>query len=161
MAALNLMGGAHDLLYSKANWVIGDLPNGNLWIGSDGTRTATAADAPWFDARPYRQVQVFVFVTGLGGGTTPGIEVNFEHGFNTETALGFLGATTGSLAAAGGTLVIIAGGVTGFIDDGGTFSQAAKAVSFLPPFFRVRLFISGSATSLTAPGMRLYVYGVR
>lgn len=154
--------GEHELLYSKANWVLTDLPDGNLYVGGGGARSATAANVPWIDARAYREVQVWAWLAGLTGGSTPAIEVNLEHGLNDDASLTFLGATTSGIAAAGGSCVCVAGGGLLYNSLAGAGFGSAGAISpFCPPFFRMRLNVSGSAEGLTAPGFRLYAYGVR
>lgn len=151
----------HDELFGKANWVIGDLPNGTFYLGANKSLTATAANASWFDARPYNRVQVWATLGGLGGGTSPSIEVNLEHGVNEDAALASLGSTYRVLSSDGGTICLQAGSATAYIELGGAaYSQQGAGSPHCPPFFRIRLYISGGATSLTAPGFRLYAYGI-
>ena len=152
----------HDVLWSKTDWVIGDLGNGNKYIGSNGVVTATAADAPWFDVRPYRQVQLWVVIGALTGGSTPSVEWNLEHGMSSDATLTFLGSTNLTIAAAGNVICLVAGDCGAGYNaspGGASYSKASAASPFCPPYVRIRFNPAGSATGLTAP-MRTYLYGL-
>lgn len=161
-----ISGTAHDLLMSKTDFVIGDFPSADRFIGGDGVVRTVITDCPLIQCRGYRQVQVWSFVPGLSGGTSPYIQWSVElnvSGTQSQSMLANAINTGASGNTGSSATVAIFMGIpgTGWTSLTGGVAVATTTVGtpLVAPYIRLKYWTSGGPTSLTSGGV--WVYGIR
>jgi len=154
-----------DLLLSKTDFVIADI-NNQVFIGADGSIAATETGLPAFDFRPYRSLYLYVYLAGLTGGSSPksGAQVwALDAATSVAGGAGSVGQTAGQTIASGGTMTLMGEAGATVATNTGVAGINGNPVtySYMPLFGKLQLEVSGSPTGLTAPGLRVFLYGKR